>query len=76
MRDVCADFGAELREFNARRTHAHLLVNFPPRHRHLPAGQFAEGRVLPQAAARVPGPARPPADGPNGCGQRRTSPGR
>jgi putative transposase len=27
MRDVCADFETELREFNG----AHLLVNFPPK---------------------------------------------
>lgn len=30
MRDVCADFGAELREFNGESNHVHLLVNFPP----------------------------------------------
>jgi putative transposase len=30
MRDVCADFGAELREFNGEAEHVHLLVNFPP----------------------------------------------
>lgn len=30
MRDVCADFGAELREFNCEANHVHLLVNFPP----------------------------------------------
>jgi putative transposase len=30
MRDVCADFGAELREFNGEPEHVHLLVNFPP----------------------------------------------
>ena len=30
MRDVCADFGAELREFNGEASHVHLLVNFPP----------------------------------------------
>jgi putative transposase len=30
MRDVCADFGAELREFNGEPDHVHLLVNFPP----------------------------------------------
>ncbi len=29
MRDVCADFGAELREFNGETDHVHLLVNFP-----------------------------------------------
>ena len=30
MRDVCADFGAELAEFNGEPGHVHLLVNFPP----------------------------------------------
>lgn len=30
MRDVCGDFGAELREFNGEDEHVHLLVNFPP----------------------------------------------
>jgi REP-associated tyrosine transposase len=30
MRDVCADFGAELAEFNGEAEHVHLLVNFPP----------------------------------------------
>ena len=28
--DVCADFGAELAEFNGEPEHVHLLVNFPP----------------------------------------------
>ncbi|GGM52921.1 IS200/IS605 family transposase [Micromonospora sonchi] len=31
MRDVCADFEAELVEFNGENNHAHLLVNFPPK---------------------------------------------
>jgi Transposase IS200 like len=30
VRDVCADFGAELGEFNGQANHVHLLVNFPP----------------------------------------------
>ncbi len=30
MRDVCADFRAELAEFNREPGHVHLLVNFPP----------------------------------------------
>ena len=30
MRDVCADFGTELAEFNGEANHVHLLVNFPP----------------------------------------------
>lgn len=31
MRAVCADFGAELVEFNGENNHVHLLVNFPPK---------------------------------------------
>jgi putative transposase len=31
MRDVCADFGAELREFNGETGHARLLRHHPPR---------------------------------------------
>jgi len=31
MRDVCADFETELREFNGENDHVHLLVNFPPK---------------------------------------------
>lgn len=30
MRDVCIDFGAELREFNGEHDHVHLLVHYPP----------------------------------------------
>lgn len=31
MRDVCADFGAELTEFNGESDHVHLLVHYPPK---------------------------------------------
>ncbi len=31
MRDVCADFGARLGEFNGEHDHVHLLVEYPPR---------------------------------------------
>jgi len=31
MQAVCADFEAELIEFNGERDHVHLLVNFPPK---------------------------------------------
>ena len=31
MRDVCADFEAELVEFDGESNHVHLLVNFPPK---------------------------------------------
>jgi putative transposase len=30
MRDVCDDANAELREFNEKRDHVHLLVHYPP----------------------------------------------
>jgi putative transposase len=30
MRNVCTDFGAELREFNGEHDHVHLLVFYPP----------------------------------------------
>jgi putative transposase len=30
MRNVCVDFGAELREFNGEDDHVHLLVHYPP----------------------------------------------
>ena len=30
MRDVCADFGAVLQEFNGEDDHVHLLVTYPP----------------------------------------------
>jgi putative transposase len=30
MRDVCTDFGAELREFTGGQDHVHLLVHYPP----------------------------------------------
>jgi putative transposase len=31
MREVCADFGAQLREFNGESDHIHLLVHYPPK---------------------------------------------
>lgn len=31
MRDVCANFEVELREFNGETNHVHLLINFPPK---------------------------------------------
>ncbi|MFI5079859.1 MAG: IS200/IS605 family transposase, partial [Streptosporangiales bacterium] len=30
MRDMCADFGAELAESSGQAQHVHLLVTFPP----------------------------------------------
>ena len=30
LREVCADFGAELREFDGEPDHVHLLVHYPP----------------------------------------------
>src|SRR5881397_1888262 len=31
MRAVCADFEAELKEFNGEHDHVHLLVHYPPK---------------------------------------------
>ncbi|MEU3169774.1 IS200/IS605 family transposase [Streptosporangium sp. NPDC006930] len=31
MRDVCADFEAQLKEFNGGGDHVHLLVHYPPK---------------------------------------------
>jgi putative transposase len=31
FRAVCADFGAELAEFNGETDHVHLLINYPPK---------------------------------------------
>lgn len=31
MRDVCAGFEAELKEFNGETDHVHLLVHYPPK---------------------------------------------
>jgi putative transposase len=31
MRHVCADFGAELREYNGEHDHVHLLLFYPPK---------------------------------------------
>ena len=31
MREVCADFESELKEFNSQRDHVHLLVHYPPK---------------------------------------------
>ncbi len=31
MRDLCAEMGAELREFNGEDDHVHLLVQYPPK---------------------------------------------
>ena len=30
MRDICVDFGGELREFNGETDHVYLLVHYPP----------------------------------------------
>jgi len=31
MRDVCAQLGGELREFNGEDDHVHLLMHYPPK---------------------------------------------
>jgi putative transposase len=31
FKDVCNDFGSELKEFNGEGDHVHLLINYPPK---------------------------------------------
>jgi putative transposase len=31
MREACADFETELREFNGEHDHVHLLIHYPPK---------------------------------------------
>lgn len=48
MREVCADFEAELKQFNGEQDHVHLLVHYPPkRDPAYPGGQrfLATGRT-------------------------------
>ena len=57
MRDVCADFGAELREFNGEADHVHLLVLYPPRialSRLVGRGMLANRRLARQVADASP----------------------
>jgi hypothetical protein len=56
MRDVCADFRAELAEFNGEPRHVHLPVNFPPTVAISRLVNSLKGGVLPPAAAGIPGP--------------------
>ena len=57
MRDVHADSGTGLAEFNGDPERVHLLVNLPPTVAISPAGQKPHQRVFPQAAAGIPAPA-------------------
>jgi putative transposase len=57
MQDVCADFGAELREFNGEPEHVNMLVHSLPTVAISPPGQQTQRRVLPSFAAEVPRPA-------------------
>ncbi|GAA4996630.1 hypothetical protein GCM10023317_26350 [Actinopolymorpha pittospori] len=53
MRDVCTDFGAELREFNGDTDHVHLLLHYPGLAEHArpgPVGQLDAVRT--QVAGR------------------------
>jgi hypothetical protein len=54
MRDVFADFGAELHEFNGEADHVYLLVHYPPRVCPIPPGRLSQGRLCPAAATGVP----------------------
>lgn len=48
MQEVCADFEAELKQFNGEDDHVHLLVHYPPKVTSGPA------RTSPEAAAGHP----------------------
>jgi hypothetical protein len=52
MRDVCADFGAELREFNGG-PGTSTAGELPAHHGHLRPGQLAQGRLTSAAAPGV-----------------------
>ena len=56
MRKVCADFGAELRDFNDQDDDVHLLVDYPPKvaisalvnsPKRVPARRLRSGRMPP-----------------------------
>ena len=75
MRDVCADFGAELGEFNGDTNHVHLLVNFPPAvaiSRLVNSLKGVSSRRLRQESRTRPATT----GGRNGCGLGPTSPDR
>ena len=68
MRDVCTDFGAELREFNGERDHVHLLVHYPPK-------SPSPDSLAPSRASPLGGCASATGCAPTGrtCGRRHTS---
>ncbi|MEU4482121.1 transposase [Micromonospora sp. NPDC023966] len=59
MRNVCADFEAELIEFNGENNHVHLARPLPTQNGRDPPGQRPQARVLPQTAVGVPDLERP-----------------
>ncbi|MFD4258752.1 IS200/IS605 family transposase [Streptomyces sp. NPDC058534] len=61
MREVCADFEAEMKQFNGEQDHVHLLVHYPAQGPALQAGQLPQGRQLPQTPPG--GTSRPKAGG-------------
>jgi REP element-mobilizing transposase RayT len=66
MREVCADFGAELREFNGEADHMHLLVHYPPR----VALSRLVGSLKGVSARRLRPPRRLPSEGAAAAGYR------
>ena len=52
----CADFEAELKEFNGERDHVHLLVNDPPKVRLSELVNSLKGVSSRRLKAGIPGP--------------------
>jgi REP element-mobilizing transposase RayT len=57
MRNVCADLGCELREFNDQANDVYLLSGLSAENRAARASELAQGPVRPANAAGVPRPA-------------------
>ena len=75
MRAVCADFEAELVEFNGETNHVHLLVNFPPKVAVSKLVNSLKGVSSRRLRQEFPDLVRHYWRA-NGCGPGRTSPGR
>lgn len=55
MREVCAGFEVELREFNGEADHVHLLVHYPAEGCPVEADQLPQGRQLRYVLAEYTG---------------------
>ena len=75
MRDVRADFGTELAEFNGEPERVHLLVNLPPTVA-IPGWPEASTACLPAGCGRNSPTRASTTGGRDGCGPGRTSPAR